>query len=47
MDEDGLAYSAGCSEDGQLGVIHYDFNPKKCIFPYVSLSVFTKKNPGN
>ena len=46
MDDDGYAYSAGCTDDGQLGVIHYHFNPKNCDIPYVNLSVFTKQNPG-
>jgi alpha-tubulin suppressor-like RCC1 family protein len=46
MDDDGYAYSAGCTDDGQLGVIHYDFNPKNCSIPYVNLSVFSKMNPG-
>ena len=46
MDDDGYAYSAGSSDDGQLGVIHYHFNPKNCDMPYVNLSVFTKKNTG-
>ena len=46
MDRDGYAYAGGSSENGQLGVIHYNFNPKTCEQPYVLLSVFSKLNPG-
>ena len=46
LDEEGYAYSAGCPDDGQLGVIHYQFTPKICEQPYVYLSVFTRSNPG-
>ena len=46
LDDEGYAYSAGCPDEGQLGVIHYQFTPKKCEQPFVYLSVFTKQNPG-
>ena len=46
LDDEGYAYSAGSSDDGQLGVIHYQFHPKNCDLPFVYLSVFSKQNPG-
>lgn len=46
LDSDGYAYSAGCSDDGQLGVIHYQFIPKKCALPYVNVDVFSRVIPG-
>lgn len=46
LDQEGYAYAAGCSDDGQLGVIHYHFAPKNCEQPFVYLSVFTRDNPG-
>ncbi len=35
LDDEGFAYSAGSSDDGQLGVINYQFNPKRCDIPFV------------
>ncbi len=46
LDREGYAYSAGASDHGQLGVVHYQFTPKTCEQPFVYLSVFTLSNPG-
>lgn len=46
LDFNGYAYAAGSSENGQLGVIHYQFNPKNCEQPFVLVSAFAVSNPG-
>jgi alpha-tubulin suppressor-like RCC1 family protein len=46
LDEEGYAYAAGNSEDGKLGVTHYDFVPKICERPYVLVDVFNKDKKG-
>eukprot|EP00347_Sterkiella_histriomuscorum_P017345 403349742 len=46
LDYTGYAYAGGSSDNGQLGVIHYQFAPKTCEQPYVLVSAFSAQNPG-
>lgn len=45
LDTCGYVYSAGSSENGQLGTLHYNFTPKLCDIPYVMMAEFSIKCP--
>ena len=45
LDTSGYVYSAGSPDNGQLGTIFYNFNPKTCQIPYIIMQGFTISDP--
>jgi len=41
LTDEGMVFAAGSPENGQLGVLHYEFTPKKCSDPFVWIPSFT------